>query len=375
MNELREQRRAAGLPEHDTPVSISQRLEGDQILVGKLANKSPEALNLAKGEITAIENEAVPNSPRGDSFGYSRDFNLTKRSMSNRRERIISLTYDRFRRHLTLPAGQRPVLYPTSKNVETHAIAFARLTMTEKLQIYPDLEPGWRAGIEDSLTPEHQAALARNLAVQKSGIAPIEDLTLEDATLALQILRENVVQWRPDFDPIAFRDTGILNIPLENLSEEQRTDVRLYQTHRICRLMSEMSPTQRALYSPSAIYFEGAPAGMMLMTASRNPPYIGNLVTHPGVLTAGSALIEHAVNTSVAWFYNGQVQLMADSPGARRAYLAMGFVATIGNYMALDPSTSDKWVQTDGGLWRLRAHIDDRFLVGISEDAESDDSW
>jgi hypothetical protein len=185
----------------------------------------------------------------------------------------------------------------------------------------------------------------------KSGSEPNEPLHWGDGVVALAKLKENLIHWEPDFDVEAFEKEGTLHKQAAERTSKEKSDVRLYHTHRMTDKAIESLESVPELYSPYACYLDGHPVGVMLL--ENGPPVeIGYMITHPGSSGVGATLVERAVNLSEAWGESGCVELTDNNAEARKAYIAMGFVDE-GGQMKLDPSTSDRWVQQQG-QWRLK---------------------
>jgi hypothetical protein len=202
--------------------------------------------------------------------------------------------------------------------------------------------------------------------LQKSEIPPIRDLTWDAAKAALDTLKANLEEWAPNFDPEGFKSKGTLEKAETALTPEEKDEVRLYHTHNVLDQMisSSTKPADQELFSPSAIFVNDLPVGIMFV-CDTDPTYLACVVTHPGQQTAGGSLLEHAVNTSIGWGKDGCIELLLDNPAAKGAYEAMGFSSVNdSDLMTLNPSGNDKWRQVDE-RWRLKDYVDTRYVTGF----------
>jgi hypothetical protein len=105
----------------------------------------------------------------------------------------------------------------------------------------------------------------------------------------------------------------------------------------------------------------------MILDNSREIPYVTHLVTHPGSVGAGGALIEQAINKSVEWGKEGRLELTRFNSNAEQVYESLGFVKS-GLAMKLDPGgNNDKWSRQDDGEWRLKKHQGKKYIDGFGK--------
>lgn len=126
------------------------------------------------------------------------------------------------------------------------------------------------------------------------------------------------------------------------------------------------------LYASEQIRFyvykinDETPAGMMI-TSCFYEGYltIERLVTHPGSMGCGGALIEEAVRYSKMQGYHGVVKLIAVDDKAALCYLALGFKEEKEEeedevlLLKLDPNTNEHWEKNkeNDNKWSLKKYI------------------
>ncbi len=194
---------------------------------------------------------------------------------------------------------------------------------------------------------------------------PVVEMTPREMVAALQELREDVsenwktVKTRPGFSQL-FSTHGLKDA-IRTFDMKKKWNQRLEQTIKILNAFTREDMSRCACL---AYMVDGRLVGGLLLRPG-SPPYVADVLTHPGSEKAMGVLMEEAANLSRVWKAEGKLALIADNKQAYSAYTHMGFVRTTANrfsprnYMTLDPVTSEKWHQDLEGKLRLKKFGDD----------------
>jgi hypothetical protein len=182
--------------------------------------------------------------------------------------------------------------------------------------------------------------------------APIRELSNDEYLQALDELTHDYKFWKDGWQE----------------TEQGDWENRFWDTDRMVFDILKRPAFRRSDLNALAYFARGGPIGILTFKGPGHPSdptdsvYVLALVTHPGTVSVGGALIEKAVAISVATNRGGKLSLQSLSPTSTKAYLALGF-EDHGEFeaMSLDPAQSAKWHQVNGD-WRLKSSAGQRFL-------------
>ncbi|MFM0069127.1 GNAT family N-acetyltransferase [Paraburkholderia aspalathi] len=232
-------------------------------------------------------------------------------------------------------------------------------------QLVRQLSPvanGQSRGPTGNLSPQ------AGLPAKSAKTAPIRELTESNVSREIEKFRTNLKAYeqgsedlRPDgYDMTMKKRNGIA------LTEQEEWGERCANTDLNSVYLQVMEKGIRKNGGVVLSYsVDDQPVGLMAMKPIEgSPPSIEHFVTHPGSTGAGGALMERAVNTSVMWGHKGKVRLYPENDHAEKAYKSLGFVKATDGIpgLSLNPATSDKWQQDQGGQWALAKHTGEKYL-------------
>jgi hypothetical protein len=146
----------------------------------------------------------------------------------------------------------------------------------------------------------------------------IEWLSSEARDQAIDEFVQSLRVWNPDYEPKTESD-GEADDAMALIDPSDPTH-RLQRTYDIANVMRNEDP--------EGAYFVCLKSrGHILGIASiepSNPPYVGDLLTHPGTSRVGSNLLRVVSETSLSWQCGGIFQLDAGDEAARDRYISMG---------------------------------------------------
>jgi GNAT superfamily N-acetyltransferase len=208
----------------------------------------------------------------------------------------------------------------------------------------------------------------KDLNLAQAGYAPICELSEEEFTAVLAKLKGDVEE---NWKPVKKRSERPASFSPSNIKEWSRNFLMKKQwNRRVDQTLSILRSAKKESLKNAhrlAYFIDGEPVGALLLQP-RNPPYVADLVTHPGSEQAGGALMEHAVNLSKRSGFGGRLELIAENDNAVKAYKAMGFVLQTGSrhgsqrHMTLDPVKSQLWATDKEGNFKLAKYSEKQYL-------------
>lgn len=202
--------------------------------------------------------------------------------------------------------------------------------------------------------------------------APISVVNTEQAIIFTRKLNQNINDWRLS--------------PEENAGENKKIDLsyqvawneRIDASRRLLNnqknyFLSDLYVSKNIRFYVYNINAE-IPVGMMV-TSCFHERYLAieRLVTHPGSMGCGGALIEKAVRYSEKQGYQGVVKLIATDHNAMLCYRALGFKEEYGpRLLRLDPNSSKHWEKNNDNKWSLKKYLTTFYVENVFKEIASE---
>ena len=188
---------------------------------------------------------------------------------------------------------------------------------------------------------------------------------LDDAEMqeAAQRMTDSLAGWAPP--PLVDPETAQTRESAENAAADAvdapwvEPDEEALWSERVAQTLQKLDDVQYTPHDGNCLlYVGGEPAGLALYTKRPGGLDVDLMVTHPGLLGGGWALMTSLLNTAQQ-FANANpsdesvplLTITADNPAAYEAYVAMGCDGESNSHMPLYPKDNDKWRKGAEGVW------------------------